>query len=86
MPQDGRRGAKRLQQRGKLNRQHRFVRREGHELELGLKHHPERALGAHHQLRQVERLARIGKLVQVVAADSPEHFRKTPIDLARQLP
>ena len=60
-----------------LNRQHRLGLRQRHQVDLRRQHDAERALGADHQLGEVERPIGRDELVEVVAADAAQHLRET---------
>ena len=78
--QNQRRGLERLEQIGELDRQHRLGGRQRDEVDLRLEHDAERAFRSDHQLRQIERPVGADELVEVVAADTAQHFRKPAID------
>ena len=86
MPQDQRRGLQRLEQLGELNRQHRLGVRQRDQVDLRLEHDAERAFRSDHQLRQIERPVGADELVEVVAANTAQHFGKPAIDLTGVLP
>jgi hypothetical protein len=85
MPQDDGSRGKRFERVVKLNGKDSLRLRQRNQVQFRFQHHAERSLGSHHQLRQVDRSARPRELVDVVAPDAPEHFRKSRLHFSRAI-
>ena len=90
MGEDRRRRLERLEQIGELNRHDGLELRQRHQRDLGFDDDAERAFGADHQLRHVERRGAVRgaaghQRIQVVAADPAQHFRIPALDLLHVL-
>ena len=72
----------RFQQMLEADHHHRFGLGQRHQVELGFEHHAQRALRAHHDLRQIHRLVLIDEFVQVVAAHAAHHFGIAAVDFS----
>ncbi len=66
----------------KADDHHRFGFGQGHQVELRFEHHAQRALRAHHDLRQIHGLVLIDKFVEIVAADAAHYFRIAAVDFS----
>jgi hypothetical protein len=80
VPQNQRRGCQRLEEIAKLNREDRLRGRQRNKIDFRLEHHAKRAFRSDHQLRKVERAVGADELVEVVAANPPQHFGKPAVD------
>ena len=82
MAHDGRRRGERVEQLVELDREHRLGARQRHQIQLRGDDQAERPLRADNQLGEVEGLRAVDELVEVVAADAPQHFREAAVDFA----
>jgi hypothetical protein len=80
MAEHERRRCKRVEQVVELDGQHRLRRRQRYQVDLCGDDEPECAFRADDHLGQIERLARIGELVEVVAADPAQHLGEAAFD------